>query len=520
MAEETLTFNLEFVPDSNRVTQAVAATASVERNLKRVEAQANTTQTRLERMASAFDRMEAGGLKLMRAGMGLRQLGDIFGDETLSKIGTMIGSVGALANSLGDLKDALINIGKVNIPGLGPLGTAGGAVATAAIVKGVEDYQRAQASWDAVAAQQRINTRLQSMNPADRAVYEKKYADSLNAAGILPEAKIAAIRQFDELLQQIGKDLAPIEVAFEKLYGSLPGLLGDLSKQAERVAAAAKEQAARNAAAYAEAGRDQQRRLIAQYHDANVDLFKSQQDYSTKIVALDRDLKADRLAAAQDLARDLAAMEADYYANRAATAEQYGLDAQRAEEDHQRNMRRLQQGHDQRVRKLAEQRDALGLEDELQAYEEERQAAEEDYAVEARRRNEDYARQMRDLEVAFQQQRYARLTDYNAQVVELQTHYNTQLSLTRQLFDAIEAEIRTRINRAQQGIYGEDDPNRRVGGPIGDGYDNLTSARANSVNQSNAVTVSQTFGAASAAPEVYQRIVYETMVDVFNRVRM
>jgi hypothetical protein len=151
---------------------------------------------------------------------------------------------------------------------------------------------------------------------------------------------------------------------------------------------------------------------------------KSQADslYSQSLKLIAKDVADKRL----DLAKSYNAqtLEADrqYYAQRAELAQQYGVETQRAEEDHQRNIQRLSQDHTKRLKKLVESRDALAVEDEIEAYQDERQRMDEDYQVAARRRSEDYANQLQQMEQAHREQEQQRRAAYQQQLVDLQTY--------------------------------------------------------------------------------------------------
>lgn len=125
---------------------------------------------------------------------------------------------------------------------------------------------------------------------------------------------------------------------------------------------------------------------------------------------------ADRVAVQlRDFARSEARAEESYYQQRLQRARDFDLETQRAEEDHQDRLRQFQEDHADRARELAGAQDALGLVKEQRRYEKERRQEEDEYAKSARRRNEDYARELADAETAFRQQREQRLADFEQQ---------------------------------------------------------------------------------------------------------
>lgn len=104
-------------------------------------------------------------------------------------------------------------------------------------------------------------------------------------------------------------------------------------------------------------------------------------------------------------------------------ARQYGEETVRAEQDYQRKRERAAQDHGRRLSKLADDRDALGIMDEMDAYGVESQRAEEDYQTTAGRRGEDYAQQLADLNAAAEEQRQARTKEKDKQLAEADAQF-------------------------------------------------------------------------------------------------
>lgn len=112
--------------------------------------------------------------------------------------------------------------------------------------------------------------------------------------------------------------------------------------------------------------------------------------------------------------------------NRLALARSFGVEAERAEEDHQRNMARMAEDHGRRLSKLADSRDALGIEDEQANYQLEARRAEQDYQTTAQRRSEDYAQQLADLNASAEEQRQARAREKDKQLADLADQFAKQ----------------------------------------------------------------------------------------------
>lgn len=138
--------------------------------------------------------------------------------------------------------------------------------------------------------------------------------------------------------------------------------------------------------------------------------------------------------------------QADYYKSRMDAAASYSIDVQRAEEDHQRQMRQMMLDHNDRVRGLVDERDALGLAREQRDYERQRRSGEDDYRLGAARRNQDFARQVAEMETQFRIQRERRLRDFTQQQDESAAqHAQEMATLDKNRQDQLDA-----LDKSQQ----------------------------------------------------------------------
>jgi hypothetical protein len=144
--------------------------------------------------------------------------------------------------------------------------------------------------------------------------------------------------------------------------------------------------------------------------------------YADEATAI-KELQSSRMSILTSYSADEQKITADQNKSRIALARQYGEAAERAEEDHQRSMARLSEDHGRRLSKLADSRDALGIEDEMDSYAIERRRAEEDYQVGAGQRSADYAQQLAELNAAAEEQRLARTVEKDKQIRELEEKY-------------------------------------------------------------------------------------------------
>lgn len=127
----------------------------------------------------------------------------------------------------------------------------------------------------------------------------------------------------------------------------------------------------------------------------------------------------------------------DYYNRRSDMARQAGIESQRAEQDHQRRIREILRRGNERVMQAAQQRDALGLIRAKREMEQGRQSEEENYRIEARRRNEDFAERIRQMDRDFAIQRQQRLREYEFKMQA----YQAEVAAAQQAYQAIIASI-------------------------------------------------------------------------------
>lgn len=132
-------------------------------------------------------------------------------------------------------------------------------------------------------------------------------------------------------------------------------------------------------------------------------------------------------------------------------ARNYGVETERMEQEHQRSMERLSENHGRNLRKLADSRDALGIEDAQETYQIERRRAEEDYQVKAQQRSEDYARQLEEQNAANEEQRKARLAERDKQLADLAEQFKKQSAKEREARDRQLSDLdqATKERRAQ-----------------------------------------------------------------------
>jgi len=464
------------------------------------------------KLTMALDKLDQTSIKLMRAGMGLREIGDVFGSKMLSDVGKLTQAFGGLANSISDVRDLAKSLSK------SPILMAGGFIgATALIGKTVSDTVThatgGSTTEDRVSALQRVQDALAKL-PADVAAQKlEEFRSQIKTVSTADD--VARVNTFADGIEKLTANmvgandpLLQLATRFKQIQDAansftvydrrndklLPRIESYGQEQAQQLAKrnfdaiGAKIQAAAT--------------LQSKLADASKSYHAAQLDRAKSLGALEADIANKRAAAASSLAADLQKMESDYYANRLRMAQSFGLETTRLEQDHQRDMRRAAEEHNRRLSKLADSRDALGIEDEMQSYETERRNAEEDYQTQAQRRNQDFAQQLRDLEQSFRQQRQTRIDQYNQQLIELNTYLTAQRKIIADQFAAIAKAVMDAFTGASQQYT------QATGGVSGTSTNNTT-------NTNRSVTQNNNFGAVSD-PNQIKALVYKGITEAFG----
>lgn len=268
---------------------------------------------------------------------------------------------------------------------------------------------------------------------------------------ILPQYAAYGLREAGVISKDQGAELAN---AINQLNSWLSGVVGAGSKSAEAGVDGGENPLIKSGVVEAfraysqqmvqmeEAYELQRARVIDQYGKQRVQM---EQQYITQVSRLTRNFQIQQGYAYQDFAisqsralRDFAIsearLEASYYAQRSSASASYHESVRRGEEDHQRQMARMREDHLDTMDDLNASRDALGMKKEIQRYNKDRRRAEEDYSVQAERRSEDFARQIREMEHHFQQQKALRLEDFNRRKADQIEDFNRQRERNQQNF--------------------------------------------------------------------------------------
>lgn len=134
-------------------------------------------------------------------------------------------------------------------------------------------------------------------------------------------------------------------------------------------------------------------------------------------------------------------------------AESYGIETERAEQAHQLAMQRMSEDHGRNLRKLADSRDALGIEDEQENYRINRDRAEQDYQIQAAQRSEDYARQLADQNAAAEEQRQAARDDQAKKLADLQESFTKQDKKYQDTYQKQLADLDKATSDQEKAVY-------------------------------------------------------------------
>lgn len=322
--------------------------------------------------------------------------------------GTLLQTVGSLASLIGTLK-GLGLIGSAGTAAGTAAGAAGGAASAVGSALGTVTLT-ASAVYLSFSAADFILEKLNLPNTGDMAKAEFDFASRL---GEVFEGKIklnelaAEVANFAFNAAEARKQLK--ETNYELSQQKSPAITTDqLSAfDAYQQAVTAREEFERQSEA--------QRTQIVQAQGA-------------ERVALESQYEAQRVQALADFARSQARLEEDYYRQRSLAVRNYSKATQRAEEDHQRQMARMRREHLERVDDLERSRDALGLVKEQRDYEQARNDAEQDYQIAARRRAEDFADQLAQMDANFQIQEQRRQEDFDLQLAKMDAQHAAEMA--------------------------------------------------------------------------------------------
>lgn len=415
--------------------------------------QVNGISQNVEKMSYGFNKASVAARGLMGLARGGSMIGKLIGNQDLVNVSAMIQKVGGLTMQFSRLKASLDRMPQGVKAGLG-IGVAGFAGfeigkgiydATIGKLQGTNSTEILERIGKLIEAGFSVDTlRVQAENAFIATQNQdafKKFQDQLAGKGDTTLDKIGfysgprdlagmqkALAQTEDYIKTAPDYKPPAEGEADQLnYKMIAQVIAKGLR--EQIAIEMKKATDTKTMESMRTGLQNsltlQNRLSAasqQYHADELAIKK-------QLATVERDVANQRLAAAKSLAASLAEMETQYYDNRAKVAASFGEQELRAEQEHQKSMQRLREDHDKRMSRLADSRDALGLLDEMDAYETERKRAEDDYSDAQGQRNKDYQLQLREMEDNFRAQRQARITEYNQQLIDIAAYWREQKNI-------------------------------------------------------------------------------------------
>lgn len=444
------------------------------------------TRYTTEGFDAALSKADRIGQRMLRLSRDIGGIGRFLNNDFLIGVSNALGGIEDMIGAVSELSKVIRNM---------PPLVAGGIIFGGASIVGDaigKAYNTASGTVDPgtlVSSLQRLQDALNKL-PAEQAASVLATFNQ-RMEGVSSAQRVAGMNALAESIDNIGKSAQKNLPMLSDFYMQQDKLLPRMLQFQKEQSGASYQQFIDQTGAKLKAATTYQDKLASASQKFHADEFENKM----RLAELERDITQQRIAAAQSLSADLSRMDSQYYANRLAAAESFGIQAQRDEQDHQRQMRQLQMSHDKRMSKLADSRDALGLEDEIDAYEDERKAAEDEYSVMAARRNQDYANQMRDMERAFQQQRQERINAYNQQLIDIAAYNKAQKELIAQQMQAVAKAVMDAFTQAAK---------------------DYTAAQNTMNSTSNTSNVTQNINGANMSPAQYKALTYEAISEVFG----
>lgn len=150
------------------------------------------------------------------------------------------------------------------------------------------------------------------------------------------------------------------------------------------------------------------------------------QQYSTQVAQRDEDYQTSRLNAVANFAAQQHKAEQQYYLQRKQQAQQHNLETRQMEQEHQAEMRKMERDSLKRQADFIADRDAVGLEMELAAHEEQRAEAENQYQMQMQQTNAQFAMQVRQAEQNFRMDQQQRQQEFLADQKQAAEKYKVQ----------------------------------------------------------------------------------------------
>ena len=150
------------------------------------------------------------------------------------------------------------------------------------------------------------------------------------------------------------------------------------------------------------------------------------QQFSIHAAQRDEDYQTSRLNSLANFAAQQHKAEQQYYLQRKQQAAQHGLEVRQMEKQHQAEMRKMERDSLKRQADFIADRDAVGLELEIAAHEEQRAEAENQYQLQLNQTNAQFAMQVKQAEQNFRLDQQQRQQEFVADQKQAEEKYKVQ----------------------------------------------------------------------------------------------
>jgi hypothetical protein len=191
-------------------------------------------------------------------------------------------------------------------------------------------------------------------------------------------------------------------------------------------------------------------KLFAEYNKART---KLRADYQKDKDKLDADISKKSMKAVQDYVKDMRDIDQQAADDRAKAGEQYAIQEERDKQDHLRRMKELETQYLFDLQDAVRERDARQVLLLQRRYNMERAKAEDDFRVNAKRRQEDYQLELRDIDIQAQRKRVKRFQEYIQELNDINAEGEERRKALRAQLDADLAVLSEEYNTKLKDIF-------------------------------------------------------------------
>jgi hypothetical protein len=227
--------------------------------------------------------------------------------------------------------------------------------------------------------------------------------------------------------------------AFERLSAAIRG-----SKQEADVVKAYEDMLKSEKEATSKYGADMTKTM----EDAYKDLNKANAKYTGDVAKINAKLSGDLADYAHDFAKTENEARDKHIQEHVKVVREGNEEIIRIRQNHQAKLEELEREHNQNVQDLLGDRDALGLVEEERRYQDELAAANKEVSAEIRRRRQETATKLQEMDVEYAQEKAKRLVDYLEKVNERKLQAEQEKAERLKEYEEEKKEIR--LQRAEK----------------------------------------------------------------------